>query len=148
MKDMDEERSGKKWIAFFAAGAIVVVGVFTLWGGDESTEYPSQNEARAEVLVYRDAYVNEINVGVSSAGVAVVAHGILSDPCTKVNDVMQDYDGKQFYVTILSARPEGAVCSQMIIPFEQIIPLENATALTPGTYSVDVNGISKTFSVQ
>jgi len=142
------ERGATKLVCIFTACVVVVVGVLVLWrcGGDDPEV--TSNEARAQVLVYRDAYVHEVNVGVSNGGVAVVAHGILSDACTKVNDIMQDRDGKQFYITILSARPEGAICSQMIVPFEEVVPLENATALAPGAYSVDVNGISKSFSIQ
>ena len=144
---MEEPRRKKRWIIALVIGVAVFLAVFFLWGGDGS-DVPGGQEAQAEVLVYRDADVQEIRVGVSNGGVAVVAHGFLADSCTDVDTVLQDRDGSQFYITILSARPEGAACSQVLSPFEKIVPLESAVGLVSGEYSVDVNGIGKKFTIQ
>jgi len=76
----------------------------------------------------------------------VLARGHLPDSCTTIDQITEEQDGDTFRVTITTARPEGEVCAQVLTPFEENIPLD-VYGLAAGTYTVDVNGVSGTFTL-
>jgi len=80
--------------------------------------------------------------------VTVVVRGYLPDGCTKLGDVTQRFDAARatFYVTVSTTRPAGAMCIQVITPFERAVPLDVA-GLPGGTYAVDVNGMVGAFTL-
>jgi inhibitor of cysteine peptidase len=79
--------------------------------------------------------------------VRVVARGYLQDSCTKIARVNQTREGNTFKVGIITERPSGAMCTQVIVPFEETISLDVA-GLKAGTYTVDVNGVTETFEMK
>ena len=76
----------------------------------------------------------------------VLAKGQLPDSCTTIDQITEEQDGDTFRVTITTARPEGAVCAQVLTPFEENIPLD-VYGLAAGTYTVEVNGVTSTFTL-
>lgn len=78
--------------------------------------------------------------------VEVVVRGNLSDGCTELEEPTVSREGNEFTVVLTTQRPADAICTQAIVPFEQIIPLDVADA-EPGDYTVDVNGVSETFTL-
>lgn len=76
----------------------------------------------------------------------VLAKGHLPDSCTTIDQVTEEQDGDTFRVTITTARPEGEMCAQVLTPFEENIPLD-VYGLAAGTYTVDVNGVTDTFTL-
>lgn len=78
--------------------------------------------------------------------VNVVATGTLPDGCTEIDQVLAERKGDTFDVTITTSRPAGAKCTLAIVPFEETIALDVA-GLEAGTYTVDVNGVSRTFTL-
>lgn len=78
--------------------------------------------------------------------VHAVARGNLADSCTTIDDVVQTRNGNIFEVTITTVRPTNALCPEVLIPFEEVIPLEVA-GLPAGTYTVDVNGVMESFTL-
>ena len=76
----------------------------------------------------------------------VIASGNLPDPCTEISEVIKEREGDTFFITIKTYRSPG-FCIQVIVPFEEIIPLE-VYGLTAGTYTVDVNGVQATFDLE
>lgn len=78
--------------------------------------------------------------------VHVVATGYLPDGCTTIGDVTSQQNGNEFKVTITTERPADAICTEAIVPYEEVIPLD-VVGLPAGQYTVTVNGISTTFEL-
>jgi inhibitor of cysteine peptidase len=76
----------------------------------------------------------------------VLAKGHLPDSCTTIDQISEEQDGATFRVTVTTARPEGEVCAQVLTPFEENIPLA-VYGLAAGTYTVDVNAVTDTFTL-
>jgi inhibitor of cysteine peptidase len=81
-----------------------------------------------------------------SVRVQVVARGNLPDGCTKVTDISQKRDGNTFTVTLGTFRAPNVMCIQVITPFIQTVDL-NVAGLKAGTYTVNVDGVSKQFTL-
>jgi inhibitor of cysteine peptidase len=78
--------------------------------------------------------------------VHVLARGTLPDSCTTIDQISKERDGTTFRVTLITARPAEA-CAQVLTPFEETIPLD-VYGLDAGTYTVDVNGVTGTFTLE
>ena len=78
--------------------------------------------------------------------VHVRAFGYLPDSCTTISDVSQSREGDTFKVVIMTSRPADAVCAQVLVEFQEVIPLQ-VVGLPAGTYTVDVNGVTDTFTL-
>jgi inhibitor of cysteine peptidase len=77
--------------------------------------------------------------------VHVLARGTLPDSCTAIDQISRERDGTTFRVTLTTARSAEA-CAQVLTPFEETIPLD-VYGLDAGTYTVDVNGVTGTFTL-
>jgi len=80
--------------------------------------------------------------------VAVVVDGYLPDGCTEIDEIDQTFDeeANTFFVEITTVRLSDAMCTQAIVPFEERISLD-VRGLPAGTYTVDVNGVTDTFTL-
>ena len=80
--------------------------------------------------------------------VQVHAHvtGWLGDGCTKLDQITQVREDNTFKVTITTTRPAEAVCTMQLVGFEETIPLD-VHGLPKGTYTVDINGVTETFTL-
>ena len=78
--------------------------------------------------------------------IQVVAKGMLPNPCTAIERAVQERDGPTFRVTLTTAQPLDKACIQQLVPFEHVISLDVA-GLKAGTYTVQVNGGSTTFTL-
>ena len=76
--------------------------------------------------------------------VRVVVHGYFPDSCTQVDVVTTRMIQQTFYVTVTTIRPSQFACSQMLVPFKEIVPLETS-GLAAGNYTVSVNGLTENF---
>jgi len=95
------------------------------------------------------ALVDEIDILILESfpvQVQVIASGNLPYPCTEISEVLQEKEGNTFFITIKTYRSQG-FCIQMLVPFEEIIPLE-VYGLPAGTYTVNVNGVQGTFDLE
>lgn len=96
------------------------------------------------------AFVENIDVmvpGAEADEVQVVVQGNLNDQCTHIEEVaVSDIEGTTFQVSIRTWRETDAICAQVLVPFEESFTLDVA-GLTPGTYTVEVNGESETFTL-
>ena len=94
------------------------------------------------------ALVDEIDILILESfpvQINVIASGNLPNPCTEISEVLQEKEGNTFFITIKTYRSPG-FCIQVIVPFEEIIPLE-VYGLPAGSYTVDVNGVQDTFDL-
>jgi inhibitor of cysteine peptidase len=80
--------------------------------------------------------------------VAVLARGELPDACTEIDQVDRRLDPEKqtLWVEITTVRPADLACIQVLAPFEERIPLD-VLGLPAGTYTVDVNGVTGTFTL-
>lgn len=78
--------------------------------------------------------------------IQVIARGTLPDGCTTVSEVSVSRAGNEFNIRIETSRPAQAVCTEVIVPFERVIPLESE-GLPAGEYKVTVNGVSESFEL-
>ncbi|HUT18562.1 MAG TPA: hypothetical protein VM366_05325, partial [Anaerolineae bacterium] len=78
--------------------------------------------------------------------VNVVARGNLPDGCTTIDRIEQERDESVFVITITTVRPAEQMCTEALVPFEEVISLDVA-GLKAGTYTVDVNGVRDTFEL-
>lgn len=78
--------------------------------------------------------------------VSVRARGTLPDGCTTIDEIVTEQAGSAYNVTITTLRPADELCTEALVPFDEVISL-NVTGLPAGAYSVNVNGISGTFTL-
>jgi inhibitor of cysteine peptidase len=98
------------------------------------------------------AYIKQINIQVGQSlpvQVKVLVRGELSDTCQKMAPIQVVRQADAFDITITTMSnlpPPGLDCSSMLIPFEEVIPLD-VTGLADGIYTVNVNEMSDTFEL-
>lgn len=125
--------------------AIVAIGVFLLTKNKKPTGDENMVIGTAKVdsvdIMKMESFPVQINV---------IAKGNLADGCTKIGDAKQTFDGKSdFSIRLETKRPiDSKACSQALVPFEKTINLSGATGLPRGTYTVDVNGVKKSFTLE
>ena len=108
-------------------------------------------EPASDDVIRGEATVEEVDLQIMESfpvQVAAVARGYLSDGCTMIDEVRTSFDAesKTFTVTITTVRDADAVCTQALAPFEERIELD-VRGLPAGTYTVDVNGVRETFTL-
>ncbi len=110
----------------------------------EPTAAPDSNEpSRGQAIV------NSIDILVQESfpvQISVLATGDLPDTCTDIDEVISQRTDDQFRVAITTLRQPDAACAQTLVPFEQTIALD-VVDLPAGTYTVTVNGVSDTFTL-
>jgi hypothetical protein len=74
------------------------------------------------------------------------AQGNLPDGCTLIEQSRVEQQENTFVVTISTIRPADMLCTQAVVPFEEIVSLD-VEGLPAGTYTVDVNGVTTTFTL-
>ncbi|MFW6115978.1 MAG: hypothetical protein ACOC7Y_02830 [Chloroflexota bacterium] len=101
-------------------------------------------------VTHGSAEVEEIDILILEsfpAQVTVIARGYLRDGCTEIQEISQNFDAatNTFVIEITTVRPTDAVCTLALERFEETISLD-VQGLPAGTYTVDVNGVSDTFT--
>jgi hypothetical protein len=76
----------------------------------------------------------------------VVARGNLPDGCTTIDRAISEKEDSHFRITLTTRRPVDAICTEALVPYEQVIPLE-VRGLLAGMYTVDVNGTTGSFEL-
>ena len=76
-----------------------------------------------------------------------VVQGELPDGCTTIDSIEQSREGNEFRVSIVTSRPADAFCTQVLVLFEETIPLE-VRGLPAGEYRVVANGVAATFRLE
>lgn len=94
------------------------------------------------------AYVEEIEIQILESfpvQIHVIAKGHFINGCGQLEQINVEKSDSTFTVT-MTVRSVGEVCTQGLVPFEEVIPL-NVNGLEAGIYTVDVNGITDTFEL-
>jgi hypothetical protein len=93
----------------------------------------------------REVQIESIEVQVLKSDpvqINAVVTGDLTEACAKLGDSQVRYASNTFQITLLAVSPTDRGCAQVTTPFESTFPL-NAIDLPAGTYTVTVNGVSK-----
>lgn len=118
--------------------------------GSESPAAPVEEPAEGSGAIQTgEAVVESVDALILESfpvQVNVVAVGYLPDGCTTIGEVTSQQNGNEFKVTITTERPADAMCTEAIVPYEEVIPLDVA-GLPAGQYTVTVNGVSTTFEL-
>ena len=69
----------------------------------------------------------------------------LPDGCTEIYDSHVERTDNAFSVTLTTARPTDAECTEALVPYQENIPLD-VYGLPAGDYTVTVNGVSAGFT--
>ena len=110
-------------------------------GGEPQTESAQQISGQATVETVEALILEGFPYEVQA-----YVRGTLGDSCTVLDSVSMSRSGNQFTGVISTTRPADAVCTQALIPFERLIPLDVA-GLSAGEYSVSINGIETSFDL-
>ena len=115
----------------------------------ETPPAPTEPPAPSGDTVHGEAAVDSIDILILESfpvQVHVVARGNLPDGCTQIDEIQQARRDNTFQITITTARPAGAVCTEAVVPWEKTIALD-VYGLPAGTYTVDVNGVTGSFEL-
>ena len=115
----------------------------------DSDTQDNKSESKDGAYIYGTAVVESIEIQVLESfpvQIHVVAKGYLPDGCTVIDRVEEKRDGNTFTVTITTKRPKDMMCTQAIVPYEKVIPV-NVYYLKAGTYVVNVNTVTDSFEL-
>lgn len=118
-------------------------------GSEDPTTKPVPTEPSRGDLLIDAATVESIQINVMESfpvQVSVTVGGYLGDGCTGLGDITTEREGDTFFITITTERPADAICTQQLVGFEETVSLDVA-GLEAGTYTVDVNGVTDTFTL-
>lgn len=150
--------NGNTFMGILVLITIVIVSIATFSLGcaeepaDNGTGENYNNNTGSSEYVYDDAIVEDVEIMILESfpvQARAVASGYLPDGCTKIDEANTtiERNGNVFNVSIRTIRPRDAICTEAIVPFEQTVNLD-VYGLDKGTYTVNVNGIEKTFELQ
>ncbi len=115
----------------------------------DSDTQDNKNESQDGDYIYRTAVVESTEIMVLESfpvQIHVVVKGYLPDGCTEIDRVEKERDGNTFTVTITTKRPKDMMCTQAIVPYEKVVPLD-VYGLKAGTYDVNVNTVTDSFEL-
>jgi len=139
------------WFALVACTAPTVTGAAQATPAQSPLTTPTSGQAADDrTYIGGVAMVDSVDVRILESfpvQVQVVVQGNLPDGCTEIDEAIVEREGDRFDVTLTTRRPADALCTQAIIPYEQIIPL-NVDELPAGEYTVNVNDVTETFTLE
>jgi hypothetical protein len=92
------------------------------------------------------AIVEGVSVDFRNTHYYALVTGTYPDACTRISDIEQEVSGITITIVLSTSAPEDLMCAQMLSPFG--VDLLIATGgLLPGDYTVDVNGVTTTFTL-
>ncbi len=115
---------------------------------DDPTATPVTGEVSEDVIT-KTAVINSVDVLLMESWplqAQAQISGELGDGCTEMGEIRSGREGDTFTITIETVRPAEAICTQQLKMFEETVPLE-IEGLAAGTYTVDVNGVTETFTL-
>jgi len=115
-------------------------------GTNQSAQSPS---ARPDTEANPGVYIDEIVLNIMESWplqVSATVRGNLADACVVLDDITSTREGNVFSLHIQTHR-EGEVCAQMLVPFEETVPLD-VKGLPAGTYTVQAGKVSATFTFE
>lgn len=110
---------------------------------------PTTDEGHEDVLI-EDAVIKSVQIMIMESWplqAAAQVEGELGDGCTTLGPITKGREGNTFRISVKTTRPAEAVCTQILQTFSETITLD-IEGLQAGTYTVDVNGVRETFTLE
>ncbi|NPV76491.1 MAG: hypothetical protein HPY59_08950 [Anaerolineae bacterium] len=129
----------------YAVEANGVRAAFDLAAGDLARELPTGDVP----VVKDDLQVKdvEVEIGVdSSIPVKELIAGNLPSACAWLGEIRLRREERTFFVRLVAHQPAQLDCPENGLPFHLELPL-NIASLSPGSYTVDVNGVAAGFDL-
>lgn len=111
----------------------------------EPEPYPGDEE-----MIIQDAVITGVDIHIMESfplQASVQIDGELGDGCTELAPIETEREGDTFHITVQTERPADAVCTMELRFFSETVPLD-IEGLEAGTYTVDVNGVTETFTLE
>lgn len=102
-----------------------------------------------DTIVVEPIQVDAVSIRVAGpppAQVSARVTGVVGDGCAALQSIEQWRSGSQVTVEIKRRRPRAAVCTQIAQLFDQTIRLDGE--FSPGSYSLQVNTVTRAFVVE
>lgn len=117
---------------------------------DDPTPTPTSPAALPEGEVrYGLAPVDNIDILIMESfpvQVRVVITGNLPDGCTRLDQTEVTRTENTFQVELTTRRPVDVACTEALVPYQENVPLD-VVGLPAGEYTVEVNGVTGTFTL-
>jgi inhibitor of cysteine peptidase len=140
-----ENNKSIKTFSYIIIALVAALVVFVLVRKNKSDEVEgdyliSQANVESVDVVLKESFPVQVDV---------IAKGNLPDGCTEIGDNTQQLVGSTFKINLEARKlKDGDIaCTQALVPFEETIALENVVGISAGDYTVEINGISKTFKM-
>lgn len=142
---MDKNTTQVKKFFYIILALVIVLVAFVLIRKNK------KEEAMPEYTIGQ-AQVDSVDILIKESfpvQVDVLVKGNLPDGCTEIGDAKQQLVGKTFNINLETRKLKDAdvMCTQALVPYTETIALENVVGISAGVYTVDVNGVKKTFKM-
>lgn len=114
------------------------------------TAEPEEEEPADGEMLIKDAVITGVQILMMESWplqARVQIDGELGDGCTELEPITTEREGDTFYITVRTARPADATCTLELRLFSESVSLD-IEGLEAGTYTVDVNGTTETFTLE
>ena len=138
------EKNNTSTYITIAVVIVLIIGALFYFRGKAPTEEDQNGGVVAGTLQVTEVKTKLLDSFPLQVEVAV--RGELPDACTTVGNVIKTQKDDAFFITITASREADKICAQVITPFEKKILLDVA-GLAAGTYTVNVNGVTATFTL-
>ncbi|MFW6096664.1 MAG: hypothetical protein ACOC9Z_01240 [Chloroflexota bacterium] len=118
---------------------------------DDPTATPAPDpDPGEEEMIIQDAVITGVDIAIMESfplQASAQIDGELGDGCTELAPIETEREGDTFYITMQTMRPADAVCTMELRFFSESVRLD-IEGLEAGTYTVDVNGVTETFTLE
>lgn len=114
----------------------------------EDTPDPTETLDPKKYEIGETAYIDSLDIVFLESfplQVHAVLKGNFPDGCTSVQSHEVKLEGNTFYIKVFSKRPVDAFCTEALVPFEYIVPLD-VYGLTAGDYIVKAYNVFNGFT--
>lgn len=115
-------------------------------GGD--TPFPTQTQPVTATTASEETTIDSIEIVFLESfplQVFAVLKGFLPDGCTVVEDTETEYEENNFRIRLNTQRPDDAVCTLALVPFEETVSLD-VYGLPAGIYTVTADETNTEFT--
>lgn len=110
-----------------------------------------EDEIDGNFITGEDVYIDQVEINIMESfplQVNAVVKGNLPDGCTKITEhYVEKVDDHTFEILIITQRPGDMMCTEALVPFEEIIALD-VNGLPAGTYTVNAYGKTAEFTFE
>ena len=125
------------------------LGLYVFYQQFYQISTPAPDRSRGDGLIISNASVESVNLLVMESfpvQVNAAVKGVLPDPCTQIGEIKSWQEENTFNFIVTAFKPHDVVCDQVLNEFEQVISVP-VKDLKAGSYTVNINGIEKTFTL-